>query len=77
MPFTIAALFVLFEEHTIERIDSRIASAGIAHLRMIADAAFHRPAGVVMLHAEADERRQAAVVFGDGAFHLRGTTRNP
>lgn len=23
-----------------------------------------------MLHAEAHERRQAAVVFGDGAFHL-------
>lgn len=23
-----------------------------------------------MLHAEANERRQAAVVFGDGAFHL-------
>jgi len=23
-----------------------------------------------MLHAEADERRQGAVVFGDGAFHL-------
>jgi hypothetical protein len=40
------------------------------NLRVVADAAFHRPAGIVVLHAETDEGGQGAVVFGDGAFHL-------
>lgn len=37
---------------------------------MIANATFHWPAGIVVLHAEPNEGRQGSIVFGDGAFHL-------
>jgi hypothetical protein len=37
---------------------------------MIAQATLHRPAGVVVLHAVADERLQPAVVHLDGNLHL-------
>ena len=43
-------------------------------LVMVAEAALHRPAGVIVLHAVADERRQLAVVHFDGNLdlHLAG-----
>ena len=37
---------------------------------VIAQAALHRPAGAVVLHAVADERAQLAVVHFDGNLHL-------
>jgi hypothetical protein len=37
---------------------------------VIANATFHWPAGIVVLHAEPNEGRQGSIVFGDGAFHL-------
>ena len=37
---------------------------------VIAQAALHRPAGAVVLHAVADERAQLAVVHLDGDLHL-------
>ena len=37
---------------------------------MIAQAPLHRPAGIVVLHAIADERGQFAVVHFDGDLHL-------
>ena len=45
-------------------------------LRMVAQAALHRPARIVVLHPVADERGQFAVVQLDGNFHLHFAARN-